>query len=118
MLWGEMSCTMQADPKTWSPFQSPQTREILAHMTESEKSRAAWRGAFYGVWCAGTVALPLSYVFLGQEPWVTYGAAELVVIHLVCIPIWTKMQRRFLCSTAWARAQGIRPERLVLFSFR
>jgi hypothetical protein len=39
----------------------------------------------------------------------------LMMIYCVSIPIWLRAQRRFYCSTDWARGQGLQPERLKLF---
>lgn len=109
---------MKTDSVTWSPFQSPAVREICSHMTEAEKSGAAARAALYGVWCAVSFAVPLPLAFLVESKWLMLIAVLLIVIHLACIPVWHKMQRRYLCSTVWARAQGVSPDRLKLFSFR
>src|SRR5207302_4180550 len=43
-----------------------------------------------------------------------------VATALFCVArivIMQKMNRRFLCSTAWAREQNLTPEKLPLFSF-
>jgi hypothetical protein len=109
---------MKTDWKTWSPFQSPEVRAICTHMTDAEKAEALRRGGIYGVWVAATFAVPLSFAIVERSPWLVALATVLVVIHIVCIPIWQRMQRRFLCSTAWAQEQGIAPDRLRMFAFR
>jgi hypothetical protein len=109
---------MKTDWKIWSPFQSPEVRDICAHMTAAEKAEASRRGGFYGVWVAATFAVPLSLAFVERSLWLAVLAAVLVTIHIACIPIWQRMQRRFLCSTAWAREHGITPDRLRMFAFR
>lgn len=103
---------------TWSPFQSPEAREICAHMTSAEKSAVAIRGGCYGVWCAATFACPICLAVSTRSPLLLGIAALLVLTHLLCIPLWLKMQRQFLCSTTWAREQGITPDRLSLFRTR
>lgn len=104
--------------KTWSPFQSPQTQEICVNMTPQEKNETARRGAWYGVWCALTLAIPLSQFFAVHPYLPVYVALILMAVHLACIPIWQNWQRRFLCATQWAKQQGIQPDTLKLFCFR
>lgn len=87
-------------------------------MTGAEKAEAMCRGGLYGIWVAVTFGIPLSLILIAQSPLLLALAAALVVIHVVCIPIWQKMQRRFLCSTVWAREHGIDPDRLRMFAFR
>jgi hypothetical protein len=106
------------DWKTWSPFQSADVREICAHLTAGERSEAAWRGGLYGIWVFATFAGPVSFAIAFRHPALIALAAGLAIVHLVCIPIWQRSVRRFLCSTAWAREQGYDPERLQLLSFR
>lgn len=116
---------MGTDWKTWSPFQSETPRNICAHMTPAEKSDAMSRAGRYGLWCAFSFAIPLNFLLLPPffpllfpEPFgleVKTAAAALVALHIACIPLWMKSQRRFLASTAWAREQGITPEGIKLF---
>jgi len=87
-------------------------------MTDTEKAEASRRGGSYGLWVAATFAIPLSFAIVERSQLLMVIAAVLVVIHIACIPIWRKMQRRFLCSTAWARERGITPEQLRTFGFR
>lgn len=117
--------TMQANAhamsinwKTWSPFQSPDAREICAHMTDAEEAGTSRRGGWYGLWVAATLALPLSFGIVERSQLLTVIAVVLIVVHIVCVPVWQRMQRNFLCSTAWAREHGFTPQRLRLFAFR
>jgi hypothetical protein len=111
---------------TWSPFQSARVKQICGHMTWSEKTMAAVRGGAYGFWVAGTFAFPVASLVwyslgLGPAPMPAIPvpiAAFLIVLHIVCLPIWWRSQRRFLCSTRWAREQDIQPDVLALFSSR
>jgi hypothetical protein len=83
-------------------------------MKMAEKWAAAMRGALYGMWVAVSVAIPLGVV-IAHPSWVTLClTATLVVAHILCIPVWQRKQREFLCSTDWARSQGLTPERLKL----
>ena len=110
--------SMSANWLTWSPFQSPEVDEICAHMTAAEQREAARRGGLYGMWVAATsLLIPLGCAFgFGSHILGGASAAGLIILHIACIPVWQKMQMRFLCSTAWAREQGIRPEQFSLFS--
>ena len=103
---------------TWSPFQSPEVRNICANLTPPEHAEAMRRACFYGIWTALTFALPLSLGFLAEGRTYSTMAAMLVVIHIACIPSWQNSMRYFLCSTEWARQNDIRPEGLKLFAFR
>jgi len=103
--------------KTWSPFQSPEVKEICAHMTLEERTALTWRGALYGLWCAATFAIPLSRALVDQTPSSWTVAGILCTIHIIAIPFWLRAQRRFLCGTTWARTQGLTPDRLRLFHF-
>ena len=109
---------MKANWKTWSPFQSPEVRDICAHMTDAEKAETSRRGGLYGFWVAATFAVPLAFAIVERSLLFIIIAVVLVAIHIVCIPIWQRMQRRFLCSTTWAREHGITPDRLRMFAFR
>jgi len=104
--------------KTWSPFQSPEVRDICAHMTDAERAEVSQRGGGYGLWVAATFALPLAFALTYRSLVAIVIASILVTVHIVCIPIWQKCQKRFLCSTAWAREQGFTPERIRMFAFR
>ncbi|MBK1815432.1 hypothetical protein JIN84_07395 [Luteolibacter yonseiensis] len=109
---------MSAEGTPWSPFQSPEVREIWAHMTGSERNKASRLGGLYGLWVAVTFAGPLAFaIALGNF---TFGTAALVliIVHIACVPAWQKKIRRFLCSTGWARERDLAPERLRLFTFR
>src|SRR5262249_4813049 len=109
---------MKANWKTWSPFQSHEVRDICAHMTEAEKAEASRRGGLYGFWVAATFALPLSFAIAERSLLFIVIAAVLITIHIACIPLWQRMQRQFLSSTAWAREHDISADRLKMFSFR
>ena len=102
----------------WSPFQSSQVREILAQVSPAEKQRFVRHGVGYGLWVAATVGLPIN-IALQAEHVVAWGiAGGLLLIHLVALPMWQARMRRMLCSTEWARSQGVTPENLGLFGWR
>ena len=106
------------DWKTWSPLQSAQTKDVCAHMTESERRTVALRGGLYGLWCAATFAIPISQAMVFRNPVTLTVAAILCSIHIIAIPFWLRSQRRFLCGTVWAKEQGVNPNDLRLFSCR
>jgi hypothetical protein len=109
---------MKANWNTWSPFQSSEVRQICAHMTDSEEAEVKRRSESYGVWVAVTLAIPLAFAVVARNVIFTLIAAVLITIHVACIPIWQRMQKRFLCSTVWARERGITADRLRMFGFR
>ena len=116
------SAPAAVDWRTWSPFQSQNTRDICANMTPEEKSTVTRRGLLYGLWVVVSVALPLQFIFMGiatgsLNPVVAAVGGLLVIAHLIGIPIWQRKQRQFLCNTLWARTRGIQPDSLKLFRF-
>jgi hypothetical protein len=98
--------------QTWAPFQSPEVRNICAHMTTEERAQTVSRGAAYGIWCALTAAIPTAFLFVsltfhGSVPmWLYILAGSMIVVHLILIPVWRRAQMRFLRNTQWARGQG------------
>ena len=100
------------DWKTWIPFQSKISKEICEHMTESEKKELSVRSGKYGLWCALTAAIPVSFAFVYRTPFLIILAGILLAIHIIGIPIWRKKQKNFLCSTQWAKSNGYAPKDL------
>lgn len=110
------------DWRTWSPFQSKIVRDICVNMTDAEKSTVTRRGATYGVWVAISFALPGPFLAMGLLTGrlsMMFGmlGGLLILAHIACIPIWQRRQRKFLCSTVWARENGIKPNSLKLFNW-
>ena len=118
----EETQTEIAQPKqdwgTWSPFQSPEVRNICTHLTKAERNHMSVLGLLFAAWIPGTVfGLPaLIRSFPAPGNWIV--AAVWVVLFFVSIPMLQRMVRHFLCSTEWARLQGFTPEELRLFAFR
>ena len=106
----------KADWTTWSPFQPPLVREVCAHMTEAETREATTRSVLDGLWKAGTVLGPFFSIHFVPSPlgWI-YGIG-IFVVGLSFLPLWRKIEREFLCTTAWARQQGLRPDQLRGFA--
>ncbi len=109
---------MSTSWQTWSPFQSAEVREICMHMTDAERAEASRRSGLYGLWVFATFAGPLSFAVVFRQPALMAVAAVLIVIHIACVPVWLKMQRRFLSSTTWATEHGVAADRLRLFAVR
>jgi len=98
-----------ADWRTWSPFQSPQVREICDHMTEAERREWTLRGALFGIWNAATFFVPWGIAFFAPKPLNWIFAPIVLVVGLGFYPLWRRITREFLASTRWARQQGIAP---------
>ncbi len=109
---------------TWSPMQSPETAEICAHLTPSEESRLMTRSGAYGLWCGVSFAFPITWLGMSlaglfpSSPSRIGVAIALIVAHVVFIPKWQRNQKKYLCSTQWAREQGYTPEKLKLLSIK
>ena len=87
---------------TWSPFQSAEVKEICKHMTPEEQQRAVTHGAMYGIWVALTFAGPIGFYFSFGFP--LWALIILVVLHISLIPVFRGMQKKFVYSTDWAKA--------------
>jgi len=109
---------MRSEWKMWAPFQSRDLREVCAHMTDAEKREANRRTALYGLWCGVTFAGPVSVAVVVPTPAVLAVVTILIIIYLGCLRVWLRWQRRFFCSTSWARERGLSPGQLRLFVFR
>jgi len=108
----------------WS-LRSKSAKEIVDHLRPEEHEKLSAFAGIYGVWSAITGGLPI--VFLLSDFTLVMGfpndltrvlAAILVTVHAICIPFCFRWQKKFLCSTEWARQQGFRPEHLKFFEFR
>jgi tRNA A-37 threonylcarbamoyl transferase component Bud32 len=89
-------------------------REIYSHMTEPERKQMAFHSVLFGIWNGATWFAP---VFGGMMVASRFG----VILGLCCsvvgfcfYPFLLKLQRELMCSTAWAKAQGITPEQFRL----
>ena len=122
--------------KTWSPFQSPEVREICQNLTPAEMKQLAKDAAFTGAEI-GRRAMPLGAVFgavvgvmvmitpnwSSPMRWLAIAAGAILISPLFMLinRRWMRenrqRQREMLCSTEYARANGITPDRLRLFSF-
>jgi len=100
-----------------SPLATPEVREIAAHLTKAERSEAVLHGLLWGVWVAvatlGNLFLLKSFPAPGS--WIV--ASVIAALFIASLPPMIRMQRRFLCSTTWARERGYTAEQVKLFSF-
>jgi hypothetical protein len=87
-------------------------------MTGEEKRHAAWLGCGAGLGICVTLGPPFFLAVLGYTVMSIATAVVVVPAYIAFTRIWQRKARRFLCSTEWAREQGIAPERLRLFAFR
>ncbi|MCE9613831.1 MAG: protein kinase [Lentisphaerae bacterium] len=104
------------DWRLWSPFQPPLVREIRAHMTEAEKRQALLHSALFGVWVPFFVFSCILLPRLLPTPVGSALAPFVPLAGMLPLPFLIKLQLKFLCSTAWAREQGIRPEQINRFN--
>ena len=114
----------QITESTWSPLQSPEVREICAHLTPTEHTQliedAQQRGKQIGLWLAGPLAI-VGIVF--ARSWrlgLLLLAIYAVYFILSGLPRLRAMRRRttqLLCNTEWARSQDHTPDRLPLMKF-
>ena len=106
-------------PGGWSPFTSPEVREIYAHVTEVEKLRMKKFGAVFGIWNAATFFLPFVCVWFFPIPvplnWIF--SSVVLLVGLAFYPIWWRKMANLLCDTAWAKERGRNPAALRIFPF-
>jgi hypothetical protein len=109
---------------TWSPFQSPEVREICAHLTPSESRQliddARERGRKIGQWLALPLASVICVLFWFWQLGVVLCALFVAYCVIWFLPRIRAMRRHsieLLCESAWARAQNYTPSRVRLMSF-
>ena len=90
---------------------SEKSRQIIAHLTADERRSLRLRGAAFGLLAGLGGACFANYVVYG---WLTSGIVALVLgVMLVPLGLWFRRSaRRLMCSTAYAKREGIRPEDL------
>jgi len=113
---------------TWSPFQSPEVRDICAHLTAAEKQRLLAQARDYGRETGRRLSFPVSLfgalISLSFLYSVWVGFVLLVPFIIYC---WTMDRQRrrdqqqrvceFLAATEYAREQGYRAAALRMFAF-
>ncbi|MEY2727639.1 MAG: hypothetical protein RLZZ458_3506 [Planctomycetota bacterium] len=96
---------------------SPVASRIAQNMTRREKRAAGVRFGAFGAWMGVSFAVPfsqtLAQIHRGQVVSLTSAiCGVLMLLFLASIPLLLRRQSIFLCSTQYARRQGIRPEDL------
>ena len=84
-------------------------------MTEAEKREATKGSVLDGLWKAGTVFGPFFCVMFLPSPLNWICGIGILAVGLSFLPLWRKMVREFLCTTAWVRQHGITPDQLKGF---
>ncbi len=99
---------------SWSPGQPALVREICSRMTKAERWEIFMRSTLFGLWNAGTWFAPFFACMFLPSPlgWIM-GFCSLM-IGLSFYPFIQRLTTDFLCSTQWAREQGITLRQLYL----
>ena len=115
---------MKLSQSTWSPFQSPDVREICAHLTPEEHARliadARYRGAQIGWWIAVPFGIVAGSFVFSRHLGLALVAVFAIYFAVVGWPRLRTMRRRsmeLLCATEWAHNCGYTPERVSLMRF-
>jgi hypothetical protein len=115
---------MKTTQSTWSPFQSPEVREICEHLTPAEHAKliadARQRGTDLGRWIAFPFAVTVGLLFWSWQVGLVLLPLFIIYFAISGFPRIQTMRRRsmgLLCETEWARSRGYTPERLRLMSF-
>jgi len=109
---------------TGSPFQSPEVREICAHLSTTEHARliedARERGQKIDRWFAVPLAFVIAILFWSWRLGLALVALFIVYFVIWVLPGFRAMRRRsieLLCATEWARIHNYTPTRLRLMAF-
>jgi hypothetical protein len=115
---------MKSTESTWEPFQSPQVRDICAHLTADEKRQLAAKGKYLGRQVAWRFVAPFllvaqSFVYSVLVGFVLLGlfAIYFIAFGLPFIREQQKRQRELLCATEYSKTRGYRPDALKMFAF-
>ena len=111
----------------WS-LRSKSVKEIVDHLRPEEHDKLRASAGIYGAWGAITGGIPIGLLtgffndlilIMGFPNDLTRViAAILVTVHVICVPFCFRWQKKFLCSSQWARQQGFHPEHLRYFELR
>jgi serine/threonine protein kinase len=106
-------------PSWWfcSPLASPEVREIAAHMTKAERSEFVFYGLLLGVWVMAATFGNLFLIKSNPPPGNWIVASVIAALFFASLPPMLRMQRRFLCSTVWAKERSYDAGQIKLFSF-
>jgi serine/threonine protein kinase/Sec-independent protein translocase protein TatA len=99
-----------------SPLSSSEVHEVAAHMTKAERSEFVFYGLLLGLWVVTATFGNLFLIKLFPAPGNWIVASIIATLFFASLPLMWRMQRRFLCSTAWAKERGYDASRIKLFS--
>jgi hypothetical protein len=115
---------MKLTQSTWSPFQSPEVREICGHLSAAERQELLSLARGYGQETAWRFALPfglVAFAFFSSRP---VGFALLAPFVIYCLTVerariraHQRRVREFLAGTQYAREHGFQSGALRLFAF-
>jgi len=115
----DLSSNAKVRPSWWpaSPLSSSEVRDITAHFTKTERSEFSLNSLLCGFWV--TMATLGNFLLVKFYPspgnWIL--PLLIIMIFIVSFPPMIRMQKRFLCSTAWAKKQNYTADKIKLFSF-
>ena len=90
-----------------SPLASPMAREMMDHMTQAERNELHFLSVLIGIWiCVLSFG---SFFFVQQVPdqWDVFVFIGAFLLFIASLPLIWKLERRLLCTSQWARQQGI-----------
>ncbi len=108
-----------AAPTNWlawlaqATFPSPEVVAIYNHMTVAERREQATRQGVVGVVLFALLVAP-GFVFLASTIAGVFVYVAAVAAFSILVGQWRSLLKQHLCSTAWAREQGLTPDRLRL----
>jgi hypothetical protein len=112
----------------WYPFRSREVADITSHLTPEEDSSLRASATNYGSWMGPRIGVVSVVTVLSSSHFLhSFFASLIVSLAVTLIVIWTiygsrmqkqrKWNRDFLCSTAYGRQSGYRPDSLRLCRF-
>lgn len=106
---------------TWSPFQSPEVRDICEHLTPSEKHELMHLAREYGRKSGLRFGIPAALIAVsfsfGHSVTTGLILSGLTIVYMLTferrrIRAHQKRVRGMLCATEYARSRGYQPETL------
>lgn len=111
------SLLIRNKPEGWGPFQSDDVREISQHLTDEEKYAAKKSGGLSGLF----FILAFGIIFLLWRASALSWSLMIFLIVLVMVIleiVLSHYQKKWLCSTEWAKMQGYTPDTIRLWNYR
>ena len=104
------------DFRTWTPFDRQVIRDIKIHMTDAEKNIALLYGLASGImvaiFFAGPLSLCLSFFRMSLIGPIGVSLLVWLIIGVFVMRNWNLRCKKLLCDTAWAKSQGITPDKI------